>query len=624
MIELNSLAHKNRPLVITVPRHTLIESKKIKHFHNEVNTPSTVRANQPVYERASSIPLESILFEPKPRAASRILTGSDNNGRTQHNKVSSVNESKQPSLVNSNEILDPKVTRYSSDSSSGCLNKLTPKQLLLLKLTCIFLLIAAVAVIVIFIPIYVLVIRQTFSQSSFTNMTASVCSTTTCIGKETPYHSSMVTALYTFDGNPNDWTGSGIGILFGSVLPGYTNQPYVGLEAISLSSASSQYVQISNVNLAQKSFTIEVWLYITTGSLTSDYGIFGQCDSNNKCICISLRNGRFIVSFDSMNTNTTLTGSSIMLVNTWIHLAVVYDATLYQQRIYVNGIIDIVSNGIVAPYQGSTTGVVTTIGRTISSAYGTTYFNGRIDHFTISAGAARNACQIYNDATLTAYYPFDTTNTLYDYSVNLYNGMAYETNTISQGALGYALTFSSSTSYFQAQCFTMTKGSNSSYSFSIWVNPSASSGGGSIIHFSTLQNGNGNCYDPLVFAVTGELVAQSMQSTTIVNSLLGPILPTNTWTHVGMVISPMNGMRLYINGQLSALTSGAGGVNIFAYTNPAYITLANESPLGPSGSVGCKNGSIPIVPGSFTGGLDEFRLYNRELTSQEICVLANL
>ncbi|CAF4338065.1 unnamed protein product, partial [Rotaria magnacalcarata] len=69
-------------------------------------------------------------------------------------------------------------------------------------------------------------------------------------------------------------------------------------------------------------------------------------------------------------------GSSIMLVNTWIHLAVVYDATLYQQQIYVNGIIDIVSNGIVAPYQGSTTGVVTTIGRTISSAYGTTYFNG--------------------------------------------------------------------------------------------------------------------------------------------------------------------------------------------------------------------------------------------------------
>ncbi|CAF4362214.1 unnamed protein product, partial [Rotaria socialis] len=119
-------------------------------------------------------------------------------------------------------------------------------------------------------------------------------------------------------------------------------------------------------------------------------------------------------------------------------------------------------------------------------------------------------------------------------------------------------------------------------------------------------------------------VAQSMQSTTIVNSLLGPILPTNTWTHVGMVISPMNGMRLYVNGQLSAFTSGAGGINIIAYTNPAYITLANESPLGPSGSTGCKNGSIPIVPGSFTGALDEFRLYNRELTSQEICVLANL
>ncbi|CAF4690535.1 unnamed protein product, partial [Rotaria magnacalcarata] len=164
MIEPNILAHKNRPLVTTVPRHTLVESKKVKHFHNEVNTPSTMRTNQRVCERTSSIPLESITFEPKPQVEPRILTNSDNNYRNKQNKVSSFNESEQPSLANSKEILDPKVTRHSSDSSSRWLNNLTQKQLLFLKLTAIFLLIAAVAVLVIFTPIYVLAIRRTMSQ----------------------------------------------------------------------------------------------------------------------------------------------------------------------------------------------------------------------------------------------------------------------------------------------------------------------------------------------------------------------------------------------------------------------------------------------------------------------------
>jgi ribosomal protein L28 len=149
---------------------------------------------------------------------------------------------------------------------------------------------------------------------------------------------------------------------------------YVGTNALNLPGTTPQYIQIPSVNLAQN-FTLQVWLYPI--SLAGDFGIFGQCDSNSKCLSLSLRNGRFTLSFDSMNiTNNTLTSSSFIYANVWTHLTVAYDAVLLQQQIYVNGQIDAINSGIVTPYAGILTGSITTIGRSVSSAYGLSYFQG--------------------------------------------------------------------------------------------------------------------------------------------------------------------------------------------------------------------------------------------------------
>jgi hypothetical protein len=185
----------------------------------------------------------------------------------------------------------------------------------------------------------------------------------------------MVTILYPFDGNANDLNGDATGVLLGSTIPGFGGGNYVGSFALSLSSISSQYVQIPYVNLSQ-SFTIEVWV-MPTSAVLADYGIFGQCGSNNKCLTISLRNGRFTLAFDSMNTNNvSLVGQTVAYIGGWTHLTVVYNAALYQQQIYVNGIIDAVSSGMVAPFAGTSSGSITTVGRCLSSAYGPSYFNG--------------------------------------------------------------------------------------------------------------------------------------------------------------------------------------------------------------------------------------------------------
>ena len=200
-------------------------------------------------------------------------------------------------------------------------------------------------------------------------------SSTTCIGKETPYHTSIITALYPFDGNATDLSGSAPGTTFGN--PTYSIYSYVGSMALMVVASSQQYVQIPYVNLAQRSFTLETWLYTSTITIPSDFGIFGQCDSNLICISLSLRNGRFALSFDAMNTNNyTLIGSTIVSSPTWVHVTVVYDSGSSQQKIYVNGRIDAESITAVSSYQGTSSNSTTTIGRSISSVSGISYFTG--------------------------------------------------------------------------------------------------------------------------------------------------------------------------------------------------------------------------------------------------------
>ena len=168
----------------------------------------------------------------------------------------------------------------------------------------------------------------------------------------------------------------------------------------------------------------------------------------------------------------------------------------------------------------------------------------RIDHFKVSIGITRTVCQIFNDATLTAYYPFDSDSTLNDSSVNRFNGVASNTTIISGGRLAHAINFTSSISYFQAQTFPVirnTSSTNPPFTFSLWVSPTSYVGGSSLVHISNLLSGAGFlCHDLLAFTLTGVLVVQYMDTSFTVTSLQGPVLPVNTWSHIAV-----DDLRLY-------------------------------------------------------------------------------
>ena len=243
----------------------------------------------------------------------------------------------------------------------------------------------------------------------------------------------------------------------------------------------------------------------------------------------------------------------------------------------------------------------------------------------ISAGTTRTACQIYNDATLTAYFPFNSVGTWNDYSVNLFNGLSGSLTMMSSGRVGQAIYFGTTNSYFQAECFTALQTNNPPFSVALWINATTPTSGGSIIHLSTLSSGLGAyCYDLLALTSTGNLIVQLLQSWTVVNATQGPVLSANTWTHVVILYGVSNGVRIYINGQLTSVSQSTGSIGMQGISDPQYLTLGNYSPLGLGVSMTCRNGTIPYIPGPFTGAIDDFRLYNRELTNQEICALANM
>lgn len=251
--------------------------------------------------------------------------------------------------------------------------------------------------------------------------------------------------------------------------------------------------------------------------------------------------------------------------------------------------------------------------------------NRWLDHFTISIGTARSSCEVYNDATLTAYFPFNTNSPLLDYNVNMYYGYVSGIEIISSGRVQQAISFTTNTSYFQSQCFPSTRVTYSPFSVSLWVNPNNINNGGTIVHVSTYSTGNGSsCYDLLGLTTSGALIVQISTSATTVVAVQGPILSTNTWTHIAVVYSGPNGARLFINGQINTFISIVGGqLSTPGNNNIKYITLANTNSYNISSAGLCLVGSLPISPGSYNGSIDEFRLYSRELTAQEICVLAN-
>jgi hypothetical protein len=95
----------------------------------------------------------------------------------------------------------------------------------------------------------------------------------------------------------------------------------------------------------------------------------------------------------------------------------------------------------------------------------------------------------------------------------------------------------------------------------------------------------------------------------------GPVLPlASSWVLIVQTWSSTNGLNLYVNNTL--VSSVVASTFLGSGTTPNYLTLGNCL----SGCSGCSNGLVSAA-GAFTGAIDDWHVYNRELTSDDVCTL---
>ncbi|CAF4023957.1 unnamed protein product [Adineta steineri] len=143
---------------------------------------------------------------------------------------------------------------------------------------------------------------------------------------------------------------------------------------------------------------------------------------------------------------------------------------------------------------------------------------------------------------------------------------------------------------------------------SLWVQRT-STGGGTLVHYSTQTDGQGWCTVPLGFSSAGNIIATAWNPN---NQVTGPVLSVNTWTHIATTYSRTHGLTLYVNG---VYVGSTGIQNNDAPGTPVILTLGNSLSGG-----GCNSQSI--ATGTYYGYLDEFRVYSRKLSATEVSALS--
>ncbi|CAF1688037.1 unnamed protein product, partial [Adineta ricciae] len=189
-------------------------------------------------------------------------------------------------------------------------------------------------------------------------------------------------------------------------------------------------------------FTIDFWFYTTNLTGFKDLIFAGECQSSTNDHFLSF-NARYkllrLVFFsDDTFVKTNLT------INRWYHATFVYDSTVKQQLIYLNGVLD--RNRTTSNHLSATVALFTIGGGPVGgNSLPFVYYSGSIDHFGISY-RVKSPCEIYLNAILFCYFQFESFSPLIDSGPNLIN--AINSNGIQTiGRVNPGIQFSSSLSY---------------------------------------------------------------------------------------------------------------------------------------------------------------------------------
>lgn len=223
----------------------------------------------------------------------------------------------------------------------------------------------------------------------------------------------------------------------------------------------------------------------------------------------------------------------------------------------------------------------------------------------------KSSCEIFDDATLATYYSFDTNPTINDEGPNSLSSNAQNVSYTLSGHRSGAISFNYNASFFQIFGLTGLGIVNKPFSISLWLRPDSLVG--TLVFVENGTVGFHWCIPFLGFAANSSVVAQVW--TGVAQDVFGPVLSTSSvWYHIVQTWSSSNGLRLYIDNTLVAVNSLA--------TSYAASALPNNVRVGNRPANSCGQGSVP-PPFPYHGDIDDFRIYSRELTVDDVCALYN-
>ena len=356
--------------------------------------------------------------------------------------------------------------------------------------------------------------------------------------------------------------------------------------------------------LFNRSWTFEAWIYVFSLIDYATYPIFTQCGYANtdKCLHIILQGRKLFLGF----VNDDVHGITNLSVSRWYHAAFVFDDTFNNQSIYLDGVLDATRQS-TRSYQGTNGSL--TIGWMDMWGFISIFFDGLIDQFSYT-NRSKTSAEILRDATLTLSVSFDD-NSIFDEGPLRITGSLEGSTSFVPGQKGQALQIDNvPESYFTVQGLVLLGRDSQSYSLSIWIKPAVQQKA-SIIHMSSLSDGTG-WYWPILGLTSGnQLIAASWNGGVV--EVMGPVVPANSWTHVAVTYRVSSGLRVYSNGSLSNTSA------LFSITGsgtPNYLFVG-------SSRAAANSTSWTNITGQYSGIVDEFRVYSRELTAGEINALAN-
>jgi hypothetical protein len=296
-----------------------------------------------------------------------------------------------------------------------------------------------------------------------------------------------------------------------------------------------------------------------------------------------------------------------MAVNTWYHVAFVYNSQTQQQILYVNGVQDSISYNVPA-YQGKNGSIQ--IGST--QVYSVTnYFTGYIDNVMVTT-RAKSTSEILSDASVVVYYSFDLPYPTADGGPNRLNGTSNNTVT-TNGRVNQAMRFVGLWSMLLVYgIYQVPYGvvANRPFSISMWIYPTSISSATIVQTFQTPYSA-WSCTNLLGIYSPGGSIGQLfvMSSNSWPSLITGPYVTANAWSHVSVTYSPTNGYALYYNGAYYGATG-----------NITYSVGSSYAILYIGYSMYCNSGSVNLA---YQVSVDELYVHNRELTQADVTTLAN-